>query len=81
MSASWDEDREGGFLGAEEFSKNIQNIKDGLSRSRQNAILRDKMSGLADGEIDRALSDLERREAAEQRKSQNLSDKIGDGLS
>jgi hypothetical protein len=43
MSASWDDDREGSLLGAEEFSQNVENIKTGLSRSRENAILRDKM--------------------------------------
>ena len=36
MSASWDEDREGSFLGTDEFSKNVDNIKEGLSRSREN---------------------------------------------
>ena len=43
MSASWDPDREGSFLGTDEFSQNIENIKSGLSRSRENAILREKM--------------------------------------
>jgi Photosynthesis affected mutant 68 len=43
MSASWDDDREGSLLGTEEFSQNVENIKTGLSRSRENAILRDKM--------------------------------------
>jgi hypothetical protein len=43
MSASWDDDREGSFLGADEFSQNVENIKTGLARSKENAILRDKM--------------------------------------
>ena len=80
MSASWDEDREGDFLGAEEFSKNVQNIKDGLGRSRENAMLRDKMSGLGQDELNRAMSDLEKREALQQRKSQSLRDKINEEM-
>lgn len=43
MSASWDDDREGSFLGTDEFSQNLDNIKTGLSRSRENAVLRDKL--------------------------------------
>lgn len=44
MSTSWDEDREGGLLGITEFQKNVENIQDGLQRSKENAILRDKMN-------------------------------------
>jgi len=50
MSASWDEDREGTFIGWDEFQKNINNIKDGLQRSRDNAVLRDKLSTLSEDE-------------------------------
>ena len=34
LSSSWDEDREGSGFGAEEFQKNIGNIKEGLSRTK-----------------------------------------------
>lgn len=34
LSSSWDEDREGSSFGAEEFQKNIGNIKEGLSRTK-----------------------------------------------
>ena len=44
MSTSWDEDREGNFLGMDEFKTNVANIQEGLDRSKENAILRDKMT-------------------------------------
>lgn len=55
MSASWDEDREGSFFGTEEFAQNVQRIKMGLSRSKENAILREKMDAgmYAQEEVDR----------------------------
>ena len=43
MSASWDEDREGSALGVDEFQRNLDNVKEGLGRSRENAILRDRL--------------------------------------
>ena len=80
MSASWDPDREGTFLGTEEFARNVDNIKEGLGRSRENAVLRDKMSGLGEDEVKGALADLERREAAEAKKQQSLQTKLKDEL-
>jgi hypothetical protein len=80
MSASWDEDREGSFLGVDEFNRNIQNIKDGLGRSRENAIIRDRMAGLGEDEIQRALTDLEKREMAETKRKQSFDSKIKDQL-
>ena len=62
MSASWDPDREGTFIGWDEFQLNLQNIRDGLRRSRSNAILREKMSNLSTKEVQQALQDLDRRE-------------------
>lgn len=62
MSASWDPDREGSFLGWDEFQLNLQNVQDGLRRSRSNAILREKMSNLSTKEVQEALQDLDRRE-------------------
>merc|ERR1712183_386044 len=43
LSASWDEEREGSVLGIEEFSRNIENIKGGLTRSRDNAQIREQI--------------------------------------
>lgn len=65
MSASWDPEREGSFLGTEEFERNLESIKQGLNRSRQNALLREKMSGLTKKELEQVLADLERREKAD----------------
>ena len=62
MSASWDPDREGSFLGWDEFQLNLQNVQDGLRRSQSNAILREKMSNLSTQEVQEALQDLDRRE-------------------
>jgi hypothetical protein len=84
MSASWDPDREGDFLGTEEFSRNLDNIREGLGRSRENALLRDKMESLSGDELQRAMDDLERKEAAEAKrmsmKSQTLTSKLKDEL-
>ena len=64
MSASWDDEREGeGGLGLEEFKKNVGSLKEGLSRTKENAILREKMAGLSEKEIQRAIDDAERRNA------------------
>lgn len=62
MSASWDPDREGSFIGWDEFQLNLQNVQEGLRRSRNNAILREKMSNLSTKEVQQALQDLDRRE-------------------
>jgi hypothetical protein len=43
MSASWDPEREGSVLGTDEFSRNIDNIKGGLNRSRDNAAVREQI--------------------------------------
>lgn len=76
MSASWDPEREGSFFGFDEFQKNINNIRDGLGRSRENAILRDKVSSLGEGELKKALKDLEQREASANQKKQQSSTEI-----
>lgn len=66
MSASWDEDREGDFWGVDEFKRNVENIREGLQRSRENAVLRENMARLSEGELENALRDLERREQKQQ---------------
>ena len=74
MSASWDEDREGSFLGGDEFSKNVNNIKEGLSRSRDNARLRDMNYSPQD------IAELDKSEAAKEKRRQSFYDKFGDDL-
>jgi hypothetical protein len=76
VSASWDEDREGSLLGVEEFQKNVGNIKEGLERSKENARLREKMAGLPEAEIQKAIADLDKRE----KKEQSFQTKLGDEL-
>lgn len=80
MSASWDPEREGSFLGTEEFKRNVDNIKEGLGRSRENALLRDKMSGLSEDELQSALADLDRRESSDAKRQQSLKSKLNDEL-
>lgn len=63
FSTSWDEDREGGALGIEEAKKNLGSVTEGLGRTRDNAILREKMATLSEREIERAVDDLDRRDA------------------
>lgn len=74
MSASWDPDREGSFLGLDEFSKNVENIKTGLSRSRENAILRDKMDEFSATEI----AALDRKVASKEKRQQSFGEKLGE---
>ena len=62
MSASWDEDREGSSIGFDEFKKNLSSIQGGLKRTRDNAILREKMMGLPEKEIKSALKSLDKSE-------------------
>jgi len=71
MSASWDPEREGSFLGADEFSKNLGNIKDGLTRSRENAVLRERMLEYTPEEIDNV-------DAPKPSKPASLAEKMGD---
>jgi hypothetical protein len=72
MSASWDTDVEGSFLGTEEFGKNLGSIREGLSRSRENARLRDKARDVSDEE----MAALDRKE----KKQVSFDKKIGDEL-
>ena len=70
MSASWDDDREGSGLGVDEFQKNVGSLKEGLARTKENALLREKMAGLSESEIQRAIDDQERREKAKKRQDE-----------
>ena len=62
MSASWDPDREGSFWGFDEFTKNVDNLRGGLQRSRENTIIREKMAGMSEEEIEAAIRDLDQRD-------------------
>ncbi|CAJ1958880.1 unnamed protein product [Cylindrotheca closterium] len=76
MSTSWDEDREGSFLGTEEFSTNLENIKKGLSRSKENAMLREKMYDYSPDEID----NVDKVDAGKAKRKQSFGDKLGGGM-
>jgi len=76
MSASWDPEREGSLLGIDEFEKNIGNIKSGLSRSKENLLIRERMAGISKDQINRAVDDLDRRDAKKLQKQQTLNDKL-----
>lgn len=68
MSASWDPDREGSTMGVDEFNRNIDSLKDGLKRSRENAVLRERMAGMPEEEIEKAIRELDRRDEAKRRR-------------
>ncbi|KAL7473979.1 hypothetical protein ACHAXS_014249 [Conticribra weissflogii] len=70
MSASWDDDREGSGLGIDEFQKNVASLKDGLSRTKENALLRERMAGLSEEEIQRAIETSEKNDAAAKRQKE-----------
>jgi len=61
FSTNWDgSDTPSEGLGVVEFNKNIGNVKQGLSRARENAMLRDKMDEM-ENEENVELKDLNRR--------------------
>lgn len=70
LSASWDDDREGSGLGVDEFQKNVGSLKEGLSRTKENALLREQMAGLSEDEIQRAIDNQDRRDKAKTRKDE-----------
>mmetsp|Transcript_19323 Transcript_19323/g.46691 ORF Transcript_19323/g.46691 Transcript_19323/m.46691 type:complete len:254 (+) Transcript_19323:259-1020(+) len=78
FSSSWDADREGSLLGTDEFSQNLGNIKAGLSRSRENAILRDKMDRSVYSPEDLAQIDAANNKPKEPKKS--FTEKLGDEM-
>jgi hypothetical protein len=78
LSASWDPDREGDLFGADEFKTNMDSIRAGLSRSRENVILRERME---DKTIKDALIKLESKEKAELKRNQSFGEKLEDELS
>eukprot|EP00558_Chaetoceros_sp_UNC1202_P006446 CAMPEP_0197245588 /NCGR_PEP_ID=MMETSP1429-20130617/10331_1 /TAXON_ID=49237 /ORGANISM="Chaetoceros sp., Strain UNC1202" /LENGTH=278 /DNA_ID=CAMNT_0042706119 /DNA_START=71 /DNA_END=907 /DNA_ORIENTATION=- len=80
MSASWDVEEEGSALGFDEFKKNLGSIRDGLRRTRENAILREKMASVPDEEIDLALRNLDKKEQVSKVKNMSLEDKLKNEL-
>ena len=67
MSTSWDPDREESGLGFDEFQKNVGILGEGLSRSRENALLRERMAGMSESDIQAAVKDLDTRDKNKER--------------
>lgn len=80
MSASWDPEKEGSLLGLDEFKTNLGNVQDGLKRTRENAILREKMAGLPEAEIQKAIDDLDKRDERAKRSKMSMDQKIKNEL-
>eukprot|EP00559_Dactyliosolen_fragilissimus_P008232 CAMPEP_0184857896 /NCGR_PEP_ID=MMETSP0580-20130426/3045_1 /TAXON_ID=1118495 /ORGANISM="Dactyliosolen fragilissimus" /LENGTH=228 /DNA_ID=CAMNT_0027353759 /DNA_START=241 /DNA_END=927 /DNA_ORIENTATION=- len=78
MSASWDPENEGSTLGFEEIKTNLGNIKAGLQRSRDNVLLREKMAGLPEDEIQNAIKNLDKKEEKLRKSKMGLAEKIDD---
>jgi len=76
MSSSWDPDDDGTGIGIDEFKNNVGNIKAGLKRSKENAVIREKMAGLPEGEIRRAIEALDKRDEREKKKQQRLEEML-----
>mmetsp|Transcript_25901 Transcript_25901/g.60782 ORF Transcript_25901/g.60782 Transcript_25901/m.60782 type:complete len:310 (+) Transcript_25901:163-1092(+) len=78
MSASWDPEREGTIIGTDEFSRNIDNIKGGLTRSRENAEVREQIML----EENRARQGLMPATPPKPKKpaGQSLAEKLGDEM-
>ena len=76
MSASWDEEVEGSAVGIDEFKKNFGSVQEGLSRSRENLILREKASTLSEEEYERAVRTMDKKEEKAERRSASLDDKL-----
>eukprot|EP00562_Extubocellulus_spinifer_P008797 CAMPEP_0178494604 /NCGR_PEP_ID=MMETSP0696-20121128/13101_1 /TAXON_ID=265572 /ORGANISM="Extubocellulus spinifer, Strain CCMP396" /LENGTH=297 /DNA_ID=CAMNT_0020122689 /DNA_START=56 /DNA_END=949 /DNA_ORIENTATION=+ len=76
LSASWDDDRDGSGLGIDEFQKNVGSISEGVKRSRENQLLRERMAGLPEEEIEAAIRELDMREAREEKRKETLKEKM-----
>ena len=76
LSASWDDDRDGSGLGIDEFQKNVGSISEGVKRSQENQLLRERMAGLPEEEIEAAIRELDMREAREKKKKESLKEKM-----
>ena len=67
MSASWDPEVEGSTLGIDEFKNNVDSLKSGLQRSRENLVVREKMAGLSEEEVQNAIRALDKKEQKDQK--------------
>lgn len=76
MSASWDPETEGSTLGLSEFNTNINNIKDGLRRSRENELLREKMKRIPREELEGSVKRLEEKEKKMEERGLGLKEKL-----
>lgn len=76
MSSSWDPEIEGSTLGIEELKKNVGSLQDGFKRSREATLLREKMAGLPEEEINMAIRNLERQERRETEEKMSLEQKL-----
>ena len=81
ISASWDDDQKGSALGVDEFKKNVGSLKEGLQRTKENQLLRERMIGLPEEEIEMAVKDLERREMREAQKKEAFKSRMEKDLS
>ena len=75
MSASWDPEREGSVLGTDEFSRNIGNVKGGLTRSRDNAEVREQIM-LEENFARQKMQKIKEKKP----KASSLTKKLGDEL-
>jgi predicted FMN-binding regulatory protein PaiB len=78
MSASWDPEREGSVFGTDEFSRNIGSIKDGFSRSKDNAVVREQImleENFGKQKVSSSKSSKNNKKIA-----QSLAEKLGDGM-
>ncbi len=80
MSASWDPEKEGSLVGFDEFKTNLGNIQDGLKRTRENAILRDKMAGMPEAEIQQAINSLDKRDEKKRKSKMTMEEKLKEEL-
>ena len=76
MSASWDPEREGSVLGTDEFTRNVDNIKGGLSRSRENAQVREQIMM----EENRDRMEAPKASKPKKQSAASLAEKMGDEL-
>jgi len=78
MSASWDPEREGSVFGTDEFSRNIGSIKDGFTRSKDNAVVREQImleENFGKQKVSSSKSSKNNKKIA-----QSLAEKLGDGM-
>ena len=76
MSASWDPEVEGSILGVQEFQTNIGNIQDGLRRSRENALLRERMRKIPRDEMRSEMKRLDKEDESKKEKGMGLKEKL-----